>query len=644
MKNKLRLLFQLVVVALLAYIAVRPFVDAGYVRDFEAYCPFGGISSILMKPHGGTMPCQMGAMQLVMGIGLLVGVILLGKLFCSYICPLGILSEWLGKLGAKFRVSLNMPALPDRLLRALKYVLLFITLYLTMSSSELFCKRFEPYFAITTGFSDHDLIRAYAIPATIIFVLGVVFFKAFWCRYLCPLGAASNIFLNVVGVAAVTVVFLIVNACGAELSLVWLMGGLVAMGLVTEVVFKRSVLLPVTRIKRNPATCTNCGLCEKACPQGIPIMQYEKVNHIDCNLCTDCVYSCPRPDALAVNGKSSLKYIAPIATIVLIVVCLVAARHVELTTLSERWGAFDKLKAPAAVTMQLKTMKCYGVAKALISQLQKRKGICGMDAYASSRRVKVYYDSDKLTEKDVKAAIFTPVRRRVRWVKGDPETLAVWNVGIENLFDKYDYIYLIHALLKCNGAYGFETEFGEPVMATIYYDPSITSPEKMREAIEVDEIELKSSKGTRKVELSFEVEGEGVDKGRIPVDKYKKRMFKTYNKRFNKYSSFDPSELSVLVYPMEEAKYPFAKKSITYLVAHISRDDGIVGFSTRYMDGYKACVYFDPKQTTVEKVQAAITNPVFIVTFKDESVREFDNPFKSKPEGYVTNAADIVRK
>jgi polyferredoxin len=101
MKNKIRFIFQLIILALIGYVAAKPLFIAGYTSDFEAYCPFGGISSLASKLNQGTMSCNMSEVQLLLGVGLLIGVIVIGKLFCSYLCPIGSVTEWIGKLGEK---------------------------------------------------------------------------------------------------------------------------------------------------------------------------------------------------------------------------------------------------------------------------------------------------------------------------------------------------------------------------------------------------------------------------------------------------------------------------------------------------------------------------------------------------------------
>ncbi|MDP3830558.1 MAG: 4Fe-4S binding protein, partial [Ignavibacteriaceae bacterium] len=344
----------------------------------------------------------------------LIGVIVIGKLFCSYICPIGSITEWLGRLGEKFKVRMEMPKFLDRPLRSLKYVILFFTLYYTMTSSELFCKEFDPYFASVNLFSNSDIALYFAIPAFLLTVLGSIFFRLFWCKYLCPLGAISNIFLNVIAVSAVILLYIIANALGAELSLVWLVLGIVIVGLINELGFMKSFFMPLPKIVRNTNTCTECGLCNDKCPQGIIISEYTKVDHIDCNLCTDCVYACPVRNSLKIDDKKSLKYLAPIATVVLIALSIGASYNFEFTTIDERWGNFDKVEKIETYTQAgLKNVKCYGSAMSLKNQLENVDGIFGLDAYASSHTVVLYYDPAVISEQKVKKSLFTPIKMEV---------------------------------------------------------------------------------------------------------------------------------------------------------------------------------------------------------------------------------------
>jgi polyferredoxin len=82
----------------------------------------------------------------------------------------------------------------------------------------------------------------------------------FWCRYLCPLGAA----LSVVG---------------------------------------RFSLL---RIRRTASACTDCTLCDKPCPVGIEPSKARPFVSSDCIGCMDCVATCPVRGALSIDTRVPL--------------------------------------------------------------------------------------------------------------------------------------------------------------------------------------------------------------------------------------------------------------------------------------------------------------------------------------------------
>lgn len=123
--------------------------------DPEKYCPFGGLEALGTYFANGSLPCSMTSMQIAMGVVLAAAVVLLGKLFCGYLCPVGTVEDLLKKLRQAIgfnAFNINERSVADKVLRIVKYVLLFITFYMTLTASELFCKNFDPYYATATGF------------------------------------------------------------------------------------------------------------------------------------------------------------------------------------------------------------------------------------------------------------------------------------------------------------------------------------------------------------------------------------------------------------------------------------------------------------------------------------------------------------
>ena len=128
--NYYRITLQWGIVALLLYMLLRPLWDKAYQPDFEAYCPFGGMQSLASYFSSHSLACSMTTVQIALGLALLMAVILLSKLFCSYICPIGTFTEWMGKLGCKTNMNITLTGITDRILRLLKYLILYITFYL----------------------------------------------------------------------------------------------------------------------------------------------------------------------------------------------------------------------------------------------------------------------------------------------------------------------------------------------------------------------------------------------------------------------------------------------------------------------------------------------------------------------------------
>ncbi len=646
MRNKIRLSIQLSIVAMIVYAIIRPLVDSSYHPDFEAYCPLGGIGALMSKFNLGSSSCQMGEVQMMLGIALIVGAIIFGKLFCSYICPIGTFMEWLGRIGDKFKIRFSIPEYLDRPLRLLKYALLYYTIYVTMNVSELFCKEYDPYLASVTFFGNSDLVWYYGLITIAVVILGSIFTKMFWCKYLCPLGAIGNIFSNAIVIVVPIVLYFAANLFGAELGLEWLLGGVIAFAALSEIIFKRNFFFPLFKITRDDSTCPTCIKCDDDCPQGIEVSTYDAIDHVDCTLCTDCVYACPVKQTLSVNKTPTKfgKYIAPVGTLVLIAAGLIASTFYEFTTLSERWGNFDKVQNVKVYHQEgLTSVKCFGSATAFKTQIERIKGIVGLDAYATSHTVDIYYDPSVITELGVKKAIFTPAKQKVRVIpKEGVDSLSIVQFGIDHFFDKNDFTNITYALRKGEGVYGFQTIFGEPVETKIYYDDNKISKSEIVKLIETEKVELPLRDGSKLIkEIDFEVADEGKDLGKISVIDYEKNMFKAYDRKFNKYSKQNIDSLKVLIYTMPEAGKSSLYRMLSYLTSHLSNWDGIVRLSTKYDSLPQAYVYFNESITPLDTVKAALSMDKLKVHFRGGEIKYVDNPFKSKPEGIVKNAKEI---
>jgi polyferredoxin len=186
--------------------------------------------------------------------------LLLRKAFCSWLCPVGTVSEALWKLGRRFLGRrLAVPHWLDWVLRAPKYLLLGFFLWAATSLSVEGIRAFldSPY-GLVADVKMLDFFRHMGAATGI--VLGLLAVSSLlvqnpWCRYLCPYGALH--------------------------------------GLV-------SWFSPV-RIRRDARTCIDCAKCTKACPARLAVDVRRSIASPECTGCLECVAACPVRGALAIS-------------------------------------------------------------------------------------------------------------------------------------------------------------------------------------------------------------------------------------------------------------------------------------------------------------------------------------------------------
>jgi len=495
---------------------IRFFYDTNYLPDFEAYCPFGGVQALSSYFVNNSLACSMTSVQIVMGIVLLVIIVIVSKLFCSFICPIGSISEWLGKLGDKYQIRYTITGLTDKLLRLLKYGLLFITVYFTVTSSELFCKKFDPYYALATGF-DTDVSIIMAISAIILVILGSFYIRLFWCKYICPLGALSNIFRFSILFIGLTGVYIGIISLGAQINFVWLLSILCIVAYALEILSIENKIFPLLKITRNTETCTNCNLCTKTCPQAIDVASQEIVKNVDCNMCCDCIHVCPEKDTLAINKKGK-KWLPAIVLVFLIIVGLIIGQTFEIPTIAEYWGD-SKTKEQMSVYEQsgLKNIKCFGSSISFANKMRKVNGVKGVSTFVSSHTVKIWFDPSTIDTLNIQKSIFIPEKVQIRMLTTESDSLDVFNLKVDNFFDPYDTYYLTLLLQQNSSIYGFITEFACPVLITIYAlnDSSLTE-ESLTKLIEQKQVkETVSDNSIQLIDLNYKV---------VRVDKFEKAI------------------------------------------------------------------------------------------------------------------------
>jgi ferredoxin-type protein NapH len=199
----------------------------------------------------------------VLWIGLIVPValaLILGRVFCSWVCPVGLLFEYTDKLRRPLR-WLELKPGDLRPSRATKYILLAVGLGLAALLAVPVLGYIYP--PAIVGRELHDLVfgmfdraemRHFGFWAggltwmsfviLVIAVLEIAVSRRWWCRYICPGGALYSM-------------------------LGW---------------------PRLVRVKRDHTKCVECGDCDEACHLGLKPMR-DKMG-IECDNCGLCVSNC----------------------------------------------------------------------------------------------------------------------------------------------------------------------------------------------------------------------------------------------------------------------------------------------------------------------------------------------------------------
>ena len=118
----------------------------------------------------------------------LITTLLWGRVFCSSLCPFGALQDFIARFVPR-HFQMKVPqAIHDKAIY-IKYVILGFLLVMAVSCSDLrVFQYFEPF---GTVFYRSQSVLLWTIAVA--FLLGTVFINRFYCRYLCPLGAALGV-------------------------------------------------------------------------------------------------------------------------------------------------------------------------------------------------------------------------------------------------------------------------------------------------------------------------------------------------------------------------------------------------------------------------------------------------------------------
>ena len=223
----------------------------------EAFLPISGMLGLRHWVESGSLNTIHPA-SVVLFLAIVATAFLAKKGFCSWVCPVGTLSEGLALLGERLLGrNLRLPRWLDVPLRAIKYAFLGFFLWIVgmVPSAALGRFLYADYHRVADvkTYLFFAEITPLALQVVVGLLIGSFFVRGLWCRYLCPYGAL----LGIVG---------------------W---------------------LSPARIRRDPEQCTGCRSCTAACPQQLPVHTSLAITSVECTACHTCVDACPKGQTLA---------------------------------------------------------------------------------------------------------------------------------------------------------------------------------------------------------------------------------------------------------------------------------------------------------------------------------------------------------
>lgn len=229
----------------------------------DALCPFGGLEALWMFATTGDLMTKIAASSFILLVASVGITILFRRAFCGQLCPLGALQGASAGVGKKiFGRKFKLPAVLDKPLRWLKYVVLAGITALTWIAGTLVVRPYDPWVAFM-HLTSAELWTGFWVGAVILIcsLVASLFYDRFFCKYLCPMGALY--------------------------------------GVVSK--------LGVYRVRRDEPKCIDCGKCDKVCPVDLPVSTTKDVTSAECLACGLCVNACPAKGALAIAGPKSTR-------------------------------------------------------------------------------------------------------------------------------------------------------------------------------------------------------------------------------------------------------------------------------------------------------------------------------------------------
>ena len=205
------------------------------------------------------LPALLALNLIIVGVLILVTIIF-GRIYCSVICPLGILQDIFGWIGRRFKKNRYTYSKPKNWLRFTILALFVIAILLGINTFVALLAPYSAYGRIAQNiFSPVSLwafhkeiyirsIGTFAIAAVTLIIIAVLAFRngRTWCNTICPVGTILSFFSR----------------------------------------------FPLLRPVINTSKCVNCTLCAKRCKASCINTKEHKIDFSRCVMCGDCIKNC----------------------------------------------------------------------------------------------------------------------------------------------------------------------------------------------------------------------------------------------------------------------------------------------------------------------------------------------------------------
>ena len=187
--------------------------------------------------------------------------LIFGRIYCSVVCPLGIMQDLYSWLGGKFKKNRFSYVKEHKWLRYTVFVIFFACLIFGLAPVTTLLEPYGNYGRIVTSFYLRNLSLS-IIAWVVMLVLGVLAFLygRAYCNSICPVGTLLSFFAR----------------------------------------------FSAFRVQFDPDKCKHCGLCEKNCKARAIDSEAGKVDYSRCVVCGDCTAQC-KFDALHYRGIKPAK-------------------------------------------------------------------------------------------------------------------------------------------------------------------------------------------------------------------------------------------------------------------------------------------------------------------------------------------------